>query len=66
MNSSSSCSTPGEISYKWEQLELYDESSILDGEVGKRLNQMVSIPVSIHVFLFGITPLINELNIVFL
>lgn len=44
MESSSSCSTPGDISYEWEELELYDDCSTLDGEVGKRLNQMVSIP----------------------
>lgn len=44
MESSSSCSSPGEISYEWEALELYDEYSTLDGEVGKRLNHMVSIP----------------------
>lgn len=46
MESASSCSTPGEISYEWEELELYDDSSSLDGELGKRLNQMVCIPVS--------------------
>lgn len=27
-------------------LDITDESSILDGEVGKRLNQMVPVPVS--------------------
>lgn len=30
----------------WRSLEISDESS-LDGEVGKRLNQMVPIPVSV-------------------
>ncbi|KAF6167782.1 hypothetical protein GIB67_027560 [Kingdonia uniflora] len=44
---SSSCSSPGEKLYNEEEwsgsLELMDESG-LDGEVGKRLNQMVSIP----------------------
>lgn len=30
----------------WHSLEISDESS-LDGEVGKRLNQMVSVPVSV-------------------
>ncbi|KAJ6825037.1 OTU domain-containing protein-like isoform X2 [Iris pallida] len=44
MESSSSCSSPGEVSYEWEDLELYDDFSTLDGELGKRLNQMVSIP----------------------
>ncbi|KAJ6806025.1 OTU domain-containing protein-like isoform X2 [Iris pallida] len=44
LESSSSCSSPCEISYEWEALELYDEFSTLDGEVGKRLNHMVSIP----------------------
>lgn len=43
---SSSCSSPGEISYDGEEyssaLEL--DESILDGEVGKRLNQMTPIP----------------------
>ncbi|XP_074561746.1 OVARIAN TUMOR DOMAIN-containing deubiquitinating enzyme 12-like isoform X2 [Curcuma longa] len=43
---SSSCSSPGKISYEEEQwtLELTDDYSEIDGEVGKRLNQMVSIP----------------------
>ncbi|GAB4833626.1 hypothetical protein Ancab_031872 [Ancistrocladus abbreviatus] len=44
---SSSCSSPGEISYDDEDysfcLELMDESA-LDGELGKRLNQMVPVP----------------------
>ncbi|XP_010241857.1 PREDICTED: OTU domain-containing protein DDB_G0284757 isoform X2 [Nelumbo nucifera] len=43
---SSSCSSPAEAPYdgeEWYSLEITDESS-LDGEVGKRLNQMVPIP----------------------
>ncbi|KAK9291283.1 hypothetical protein L1049_009472 [Liquidambar formosana] len=44
---SSSCSSPGEISKDGEEypysLELTDES-LLDGEVGKRLNQMIPVP----------------------
>lgn len=46
---SSSCSSPGEKSNygeEWSYLELTDEYSI-DGEVGKRLNQMIPIPVSV-------------------
>lgn len=46
---SNSCSSPDENSYfgdDWSySLELTDEYA-LDGEVGKRLNQMVPIPVS--------------------
>ncbi|KAM0941994.1 putative ubiquitinyl hydrolase 1 [Dioscorea sansibarensis] len=43
---SSSCSSPEEKQYEEESwtLELTDDFSILDGEVGKRLNQMVPIP----------------------
>ena len=45
----SSCAMPVETSYSGDDwsysLELTDEYA-LDGEVGKRLNQMVSIPVS--------------------
>lgn len=44
VNSSSSCSTPGEVSFDWENLELYDDYSTLEGEVGRRLNQMIPIP----------------------
>ncbi|KAG9441853.1 hypothetical protein H6P81_017707 [Aristolochia fimbriata] len=48
VGSSSSCSSPGESYYgvvDWSAtLELPDEFSDLDGEVGKRLNQMVPIP----------------------
>lgn len=33
-------------------LEMTDESSMIDGEVGKRLNQMVPVPVSAN---FGLT-----------
>ncbi|XP_059646858.1 OVARIAN TUMOR DOMAIN-containing deubiquitinating enzyme 12-like isoform X2 [Cornus florida] len=44
---SSSCSSPGDKSYDGEEylysLEIADESS-LDGEVGKRLNQVVPVP----------------------
>ncbi|XP_042375701.1 OVARIAN TUMOR DOMAIN-containing deubiquitinating enzyme 12-like [Zingiber officinale] len=42
----SSCSSPGENSNEEEQwtLELTDEYLEIDGEVGKRLNQMISIP----------------------
>ncbi|KAL5987645.1 hypothetical protein ACLOJK_035395 [Asimina triloba] len=54
---STSCSSPEEKSYDGEEwsytLEIMDESSALDGEVGKRLNQMVPVPAipasSIHV-----------------
>ena len=46
---SSSCSSPGDKSYDGEEysytLEIGDESA-LDGEVGKWLNEMVSVPVS--------------------
>lgn len=49
MEPCSSCSSPGENSYCGDQwfysLEQIDEYP-LDGEVGKRLNQMVPIPVS--------------------
>ncbi|WOL18245.1 OTU domain-containing protein [Canna indica] len=47
MEPSSSCSSPGENSYEEEEwsLELTDDFSEIDGEVGKRLNQMVSIPM---------------------
>ncbi|KAJ0963619.1 hypothetical protein J5N97_028741 [Dioscorea zingiberensis] len=43
---SSSCSSPEEKLYEGEEwpLELTDDLSVLDGEVGKRLNQMVPIP----------------------
>ncbi|URD87894.1 OTU-like cysteine protease [Musa troglodytarum] len=46
MEPSSSCSSPGENSYKGEEwsLELTDDFSDIEGEVGKRLNHMVSIP----------------------
>ncbi|KAL5721655.1 hypothetical protein ACHQM5_005274 [Ranunculus cassubicifolius] len=47
MEPSSSCSSPEEFSYNGDEwaysLELTDEST-LDGEVGKRLNHMVSVP----------------------
>lgn len=43
-------SSPGEVSYcpeEWSySLELTDEYAV-DGEVGKRLNQMVPVPVSV-------------------
>lgn len=53
MESPSSCLSPGEYSYEGEEwsLELTDDSSDIDGEVGKRLNQMVSIPVSLCILL---------------
>nr|CAD1820972.1 unnamed protein product [Ananas comosus var. bracteatus] len=45
MEPSSSCSSPGEKSYEEDwSLELADDFSEIDGEVGKRLNQMVPIP----------------------
>ncbi|CAA6666551.1 unnamed protein product [Spirodela intermedia] len=46
MEPSSSCSSPEENAYDGEEwlLELDDEFCILDGEVGKRLNQMVPTP----------------------
>ncbi|XP_073012345.1 OVARIAN TUMOR DOMAIN-containing deubiquitinating enzyme 12-like [Typha latifolia] len=46
MEPSSSCSSPGENSFEGEEwsLELADDFSEIDGEVGKRLNQMVPIP----------------------
>ncbi|CAL5389468.1 unnamed protein product [Camellia sinensis] len=47
MGPSSSCSSPGNRSYDGEEysynLEIADESA-LDGEVGKRLNQMIPVP----------------------
>lgn len=47
---STSCSSPDQKSYCGDEcsysLELTDEYA-LDGEVGKRLNQMVPVPVSI-------------------
>lgn len=49
--SHASCSSIGEKSHfeddAMDQLHIADEST-LDGEVGKRLNQMVPVPVSIH------------------
>lgn len=48
-------SESGEMSYIsddfWHTLEISDESS-LDGEVGKRLNQMVPIPVSEYLVIY--------------
>ncbi|CAA7403349.1 unnamed protein product [Spirodela intermedia] len=46
MEPSSSCSSPEENAYDGEEwlLELDDEFCLLDGEVGKRLNQMVPTP----------------------
>ncbi|KAJ4778185.1 Cysteine proteinases superfamily protein [Rhynchospora pubera] len=45
MEPSSSCSSPGEVLHEEEwPLELLDDCSEIDGEVGKRLNQMVPIP----------------------
>lgn len=48
MEPSSSCSSPGEQPYEGEMwtLELMDDFSSLDGEVGKRLNQLIPVPVS--------------------
>lgn len=50
MSSPTSCSSPEEKSYCKEDwsyvLDLTDEYA-LDGEVGKRLNQMVPVPVSV-------------------
>lgn len=48
---SSSCSSPEEKLYEEESWtwELTDDFSVLDGEVGKRLNQMVPIPVSLRI-----------------
>lgn len=48
MEPSSSCSSPGETPYEDEplSLELTDEFSSWDGEVGKRLNHVVPVPVS--------------------
>lgn len=48
MEPSGSCSSPEENAYDGEEwlLELDDDFCILDGEVGKRLNQMVPKPVS--------------------
>lgn len=60
MGPSSSCSSPGRnyCTAEWSySLDLADEYA-LDGEVGKRLNQMVPVPVSvsfvdyIYVYLF--------------
>ncbi|KAH7690408.1 Ubiquitinyl hydrolase 1 protein [Dioscorea alata] len=46
MEPSSSCSSPGEQPYEGEvwTLELMDDFSSLDGEVGKRLNQLIPVP----------------------
>ncbi|KAJ0970329.1 hypothetical protein J5N97_023206 [Dioscorea zingiberensis] len=46
MEHSSSCSFPGEFSFEGEvrTIEITDDFSALDGEVEKRLNQMVPIP----------------------
>ncbi|ONK79496.1 uncharacterized protein A4U43_C01F6950 [Asparagus officinalis] len=44
VESLSSCSTPGEVLYDWEELEPYDDSFTLDGEVGNKFNQMVPVP----------------------
>ncbi|RRT70692.1 hypothetical protein B296_00001754 [Ensete ventricosum] len=42
------CSSPGENSYEGlYSLDVTDEHSAADGEVGRRLNQMVPIPVSL-------------------
>lgn len=51
MEPSTSCSSPGENSYEEEEwsLELTDDFSEIEGEVGKRLNQMVSVPVSLFI-----------------
>lgn len=49
IQSSSLCSSPEESYYEEElsyPLELEDENT-LDGEVGKRLNQMIPVPVSL-------------------
>lgn len=50
MGPSSSCSSPGDRSYDGEEysytLEMTDEPE-LDGEFGKRLNQMIAVPVSV-------------------
>lgn len=50
MGPSSSCSSPGDRSYDGEEytytLEIQDEFE-LDGEVGKRINQLSAVPVSV-------------------
>jgi hypothetical protein len=47
MEPSSSCSSPRGVLHEEDwPLELLDDCSEIDGEVGKRLNQMVPIPVS--------------------
>lgn len=50
MGHSSSCSSPGNRSYDGDEysynLEITDESE-LDGEVGKRLTEIVPVPVSL-------------------
>ena len=50
MGPTTSCSSPEEITYYGDELlylsDLTDEHA-LDGEVGKRLNQMVPVPVSV-------------------
>lgn len=49
---SSSCSSPARNSYEeGYSLDVTDEFSAVDGEVGRRLNQMVPVPVSLHFFL---------------
>lgn len=56
MEQSSSCSSPGEKLYELEEwsssLVLTDDFSALDGEVGKRLNQMVPVPVSFRLLVY--------------
>lgn len=75
MGPSSSCSSPEEVLYNGEEwsysLELTDESG-LDGEVEKRLYQMVPIPVSITSPVFQIvehyvkaTPVYNTISAFF-
>lgn len=66
MGQSSSCSSPEEKSYEggdWSSsLMLTDEFYSLDGEVGKRLNQMVPVPVSFRQLVESILPYIRNKN----
>lgn len=58
MGASSSCSSPENRSFDGDEysynLEITDESE-LDGEVGKRLNEIIPVPVSVKVYFFNRT-----------
>jgi hypothetical protein len=46
----SSCSSPEDNDGQGCPIELVDDFSAIDGEVGKRLNDMLPVPVSSHPF----------------